>query len=177
MTNLTLLEVPDGPPPGWEPGYEPWRHGGWYVTGVRYASGAAGCVSRNFTDRKWRIVCHPAPFDEQPTFPNRDAAARAEWVLAFEEVNRKALAAAQFLRYTFEPRLVAAIGHAMVFCCEDASGDPVLVDPYLAQAAGHFYPVARILASGDANVEPESGPPVLVERRTAHGPTTYGLKR
>lgn len=62
--------------------YEPWRHGGWYVHNVRYPSGAVGCVSRNFDDRKWRIVCDPRPFDTAPTFKNRDDAARAEWALA-----------------------------------------------------------------------------------------------
>lgn len=60
------------------PVYSPWRHGGWYVDNLHYPSGAVGCVSRNYPDRKWRIVCHPAPLDEQPTFTNRDAAARAE---------------------------------------------------------------------------------------------------
>lgn len=60
------------------PTYEHWRHGGWYVTNVQYVTGAVGCVSRNYPDRKWRIVEHRAPFAEQPTFPNRDAAARAE---------------------------------------------------------------------------------------------------
>lgn len=68
----------DAPDDEWIPEYEEWRHGGWYVTNLRYPSGACGCVSRNFTDRRWRIVCHPLPFDEQPTYPSRDAAARAE---------------------------------------------------------------------------------------------------
>ncbi len=58
--------------------YEPWRHGGWYVMNIRYPSGAVGCVSRNYDDRKWRIVCDPRPFEERPTFPNRDAAAQGE---------------------------------------------------------------------------------------------------
>lgn len=62
--------------------YSPYRHGGWYVLNVRYPSGAVGCVSRNYADRKWRIVCDPRPFDEQPTFKSRDDAARAEFVLA-----------------------------------------------------------------------------------------------
>lgn len=61
--------------------YSPWRHGGWYVGNVRYPSGAVGCVSRNFADGEWRIVCDPRPFDEQPTFATRDAAALAEWHL------------------------------------------------------------------------------------------------
>jgi hypothetical protein len=62
--------------------YERWRHGGWYVTNVRYPGGAVGCVSRNYPDKKWRIACDPRPFDEAPTFKTRDAAARAEWHLA-----------------------------------------------------------------------------------------------
>ena len=62
--------------------YSPWRHGGWYVNNVRYPSGAVGCVSRNFPDGKWRIVCDPRPFAEQPTFGTRDEAARAEYALA-----------------------------------------------------------------------------------------------
>jgi len=57
--------------------YSPWRHGGWYVDNVRYPSGAVGCVSRNYPDKKWRIVCDPRG-DEAPTFTNRDAAAAAE---------------------------------------------------------------------------------------------------
>jgi hypothetical protein len=59
-----------------------WRHGGWYVDNVRYPSGACGCVSRNYPDRKWRIACDPRPFDQQPTFKSRDDAARAEWLLS-----------------------------------------------------------------------------------------------
>jgi hypothetical protein len=62
------------------PSYSPWRHGGWYVDNVRYPSGACGCVSRNFSDRKWRVVadntCAGEPGDR--TFPNRDSAAMAE---------------------------------------------------------------------------------------------------
>jgi hypothetical protein len=72
----------------WAPTFSPWRHGGWYVDNVIYPSGAVGCVSRNYPDRKWRIVC-----DERTdsfglpthTFPNRDAAARAEHALAEAE--------------------------------------------------------------------------------------------
>jgi hypothetical protein len=67
--------------------YEPWRHGGWYVNEVRYPSGAVGCVSRQMlnretgkADRKWRIACDPRSGDH--TYPNRDAAALAEWHLA-----------------------------------------------------------------------------------------------
>jgi hypothetical protein len=58
------------------PTFLKWRHGGWYVTNVRYPNGAIGCVSRNYPDGKWRIVC-----DERkspPTFPNRHTAALAE---------------------------------------------------------------------------------------------------
>jgi len=59
----------------WTPIYGKWRRGGWYVLNVRYASGACGCVSRNYPDGMWRIVCD-RPHDE--TFTSRDAAARAE---------------------------------------------------------------------------------------------------
>ena len=62
----------------WTPQYEKWRHGGWYVTNVRYKSGACGCVSRNYDDGKWRIACG----DFSQTFPSRDAAARAEKLIA-----------------------------------------------------------------------------------------------
>lgn len=62
--------------------YSPWRHGGWYVNNVRHPSGAVGCVSRNYPDGKWRIVCDPRDFEDQPTFKNRDAAARAEFEIA-----------------------------------------------------------------------------------------------
>lgn len=64
--------------PGWTPSYESWRHGGWYVANLSYPSGACGCVSRNYADKKWRIACDPRPFEDQPTFKNRDEAARAE---------------------------------------------------------------------------------------------------
>lgn len=61
--------------PTWTPSYSPWRHGGWYVDNVRYPSGAVGCVSRNYPDRKWRVVCAG---QDDVTYPSRDAAARAE---------------------------------------------------------------------------------------------------
>lgn len=67
----------------WTPSYSPWRHGGWYVGNVWYPSGAVGCVSRNYADRKWRIVCDSRPdAHERFTYPNRDAAARAEYEMA-----------------------------------------------------------------------------------------------
>lgn len=69
----------------WTPQFSVWRHGGWYVDNVRYISGAVGCVSRNYPDRKWRIACD-SRFDV--TYPNRDAAARAERVIAQAERER-----------------------------------------------------------------------------------------
>lgn len=74
-------------PEGWQPSYEAWRHGGWYVTNVRYPSGAVGCVSRNYSDRKWRVVCEgtgPGVAGDQ-VFPSRDAAAVAELAAAARE--------------------------------------------------------------------------------------------
>lgn len=62
----------------WTPQFSRWRHGGWYVNNIRYPSGAVGCVSNNYEDRKWRIACDPRPFAERPTFKTRDAAARGE---------------------------------------------------------------------------------------------------
>jgi hypothetical protein len=75
---------------GWAPQYDRWRHGGWYVTNVVYPSGAVGCVSRNYPDRKWRIVCdnRPGSYPGGPndhTYPSRDAAAYAERELARAE--------------------------------------------------------------------------------------------
>ncbi len=76
---------------GWTPSYSKWRHGGWYVHNVTYPSGAIGCVSCNYPDKKWRIVCHPWPFEVAPTFKSRDEAARGEraW-LARERLNAAA---------------------------------------------------------------------------------------
>ena len=62
------------------PIYSRWRHGGWYVHNVRYPSGACGCVSRNYPDKKWRIACDSRK--NPPTFKNRDEAAFAEKLLA-----------------------------------------------------------------------------------------------
>ena len=62
----------------WKGVYSKWRHGGWYVHNVFYPNGAIGCVSNNFTDRKWRIACDPRPFAEAPVFKTREDAARAE---------------------------------------------------------------------------------------------------
>jgi hypothetical protein len=74
------------------PVYSPWRHGGWYVDNVVYPSGAVGCVSRNYPDHKWRVVCTDA-YPGEPgdvTYPNRDAAARAEYAIARAEREQKA---------------------------------------------------------------------------------------
>lgn len=62
----------------WQPEFSRWRHGGWYVDNLCYPSGAIGCVSNNYDDKKWRIACDPRPFNEQPTFKNRTDAAFAE---------------------------------------------------------------------------------------------------
>lgn len=66
--------------------YERWRHGGWYVGRIRYPSGACGCVSSNYPDKRWRIVCDSRRRDLSAvgdvTFRSRDEAARAEQALA-----------------------------------------------------------------------------------------------
>lgn len=63
-------------PDNWQPEYERWRHGGWYVTNVHYPCGAIGCVHNNAGDGKWYIENDPS----KTAFPTRDAAARAERV-------------------------------------------------------------------------------------------------
>lgn len=75
--------------------YERWRHGGWTVLNIWYPSGAVGCVSNNYHDRKWRIACDPRPFEEQPTFRTRDEAALAEWLLVQREKAAIAIARAE----------------------------------------------------------------------------------
>jgi hypothetical protein len=71
------------------PLYERWRHGGWYVLNVRYPSGACGCVSANFADKRWRIVADldRIPFDQVPTFRTRDEAAREEYRRTVQELS------------------------------------------------------------------------------------------
>lgn len=70
----------------WEPMFSPWRHGGWYVDNVRYASGAVGCVTNKACgpdgvfDGKWRIACDERAGDH--TYRTRDDAARAERLIA-----------------------------------------------------------------------------------------------
>jgi hypothetical protein len=84
--NATLVSAPGSDDKQeWTPVYSRWRHGGWYVSNVRYPSGACGCVSNNYPDKKWRIACDSRrnelgePGDY--TFASRDAAARAELAL------------------------------------------------------------------------------------------------
>lgn len=72
----------------WKPEYSRWRHGGWYVHNVRYPSGACGCVSSNYADKKWRIVDDRRTGEH--TYKTRDAAAFAELQIA--EAEHKAMA-------------------------------------------------------------------------------------
>jgi hypothetical protein len=72
------------PDPDFQPDYEAWRHGGWYVFGVRHKNGGVGCVSRNYPDRKWRIVGDSRERDH--AYKNRDEAARAEYALTLAGV-------------------------------------------------------------------------------------------
>ena len=65
------------------PRYDKWRHGGWYVDNIRYPAGYTGCVSRNFSDRKWRIInenTFPGSSNDV-TYRTRDEAARAEYAI------------------------------------------------------------------------------------------------
>jgi len=70
--------------------YSPWRNGGWYVGNVRYPNGAVGCVSRNYPDKRWRIACDERQGDY--TYRTRDAAARAEQVLALSQYTDQRIA-------------------------------------------------------------------------------------
>lgn len=80
-TDASIMSVD----PTFKPAYSRWRHGGWYVHNVRYPSGACGCVSNNYPDNQWRIVCDPRreglgePGDY--TYPTREAAALAEYAM------------------------------------------------------------------------------------------------
>ena len=94
----------------WTPTYEKWRHGGWYVTNVRYPSGACGCVSRNYPDKKWRIVTDYT--DNAPTYPTRDAAARAERAIAL------AIFESEGIRPDISEELLAALYKAAVIAIE-----------------------------------------------------------
>jgi hypothetical protein len=73
----------------WQPSYSSWRHGGWYVHGITYPNGGCGCVSNNYADKKWRIVCEGgkyATLEEFPSYPTREAAAFAERQIAIEQM-------------------------------------------------------------------------------------------
>lgn len=87
----------------WTPAYSSWRHGGWYVYNLRYPNGACGCVSNNYPDGKWRVVCDKRRGslgqEGDFTFPTRDATAHAEYEivqqlfaeLALEQVLQEAI--------------------------------------------------------------------------------------
>lgn len=73
----------------WNPMFSKWRHGGWYAHAVRYPQGSIGCVSNNYPDKAWRVVCddrRTGALGEAGdfTYPTRIAAARAEYALAQE---------------------------------------------------------------------------------------------
>jgi hypothetical protein len=68
----------------WHPHFEVWRHGGWYVANLVYPSGASGCVSANYSDKKWRILtANTGPgMIGDVTYGSRKEAAYAELALA-----------------------------------------------------------------------------------------------
>jgi hypothetical protein len=92
QSHCTLIEafeqVPRVVDPSRSFGYTRWRHGGWYVGGVRYPSGACGCLGSDYPDKRWRIVCDDRrQASHEPgdvTLRSRDEAARAEQVLALQ---------------------------------------------------------------------------------------------
>lgn len=64
----------------WIPQYEKWRHGGYYVTNLRYPDGAVGCVAK-LANGKWAIACPPYHGVEPLQFSTRDDAANAEFYI------------------------------------------------------------------------------------------------
>lgn len=122
----------------WAPSYEPWRHGGWYVTNVRYPSGAVGCVSRNYSDRKWRIVGENTGPGEpgDRTFPNRDAAAGAERERAGRGfADRRANERASFLPMTTDDeKPCVQVAGALVFAYVENGALVVSVDLETAES-------------------------------------------
>lgn len=78
----TLMQEASAVADAWMPSYSLWRHGGWYVHNIRHPNGSCGCVSNNYADGQWRIVCDSRrkEIGEEGdfTYPTRDAAARAE---------------------------------------------------------------------------------------------------
>lgn len=77
----------------WQPVFSRWRHGGWYVSNMRYLGGGCGCVSNNYPDRKWRIVCDPRRsnlgVDGDVTFSSRQEAAVAEYEMAKAQIEQE----------------------------------------------------------------------------------------
>lgn len=91
LFNLTqaLAENDDA----WEPVFSPWRHGGWIISNLQTSSGGSGCVSNNYPDSQWRIVCDSRRIKlNEPgdiTFPTRLEAAKSERALVREQLNQR----------------------------------------------------------------------------------------
>lgn len=85
VLNITEALAEDS---SWKPMFSKWRHGGWYVHGITHLNGGCGCVSNNYVDGMWRIVCDPRRVDvNEPgdyTFKTRQEAAHAERALIRE---------------------------------------------------------------------------------------------
>lgn len=69
----------------WEPVYEPWRHGGSYVSNIVYPSGAVGCIvsARHSATGRFHVACGPAELTEVK-HKTRRAAAFAERAYALQ---------------------------------------------------------------------------------------------
>jgi hypothetical protein len=76
------MNAPKTPTPQFAADYERWRHGGWYNHSAVYPSGATGCVSNNYPDKRWRITGGIIDLDHL-TFSSRDDAAKAETLFAY----------------------------------------------------------------------------------------------
>ncbi len=79
----------------WKADYLRWRHGGWYVCNTRYPNGGCGCVSNNYDDKRWRIVCDSRPLEQMPVFSSREDAAQAERIFVEREALLEACKAVQ----------------------------------------------------------------------------------
>ena len=60
----------------WEPVFSPWRHGGSYVTNLRYPNGACGCIvsARHSDDGFFHIACGPRELTSIKFKTRREAA-------------------------------------------------------------------------------------------------------
>ncbi len=69
----------------WAPSFDPWRHGGYYVTNLRYPTGAVGCVAKVGARDQWSIACPDGWGAHVARFSNRRDAAQAERIHVLDQ--------------------------------------------------------------------------------------------